>query len=88
MIIDDHRPVADGIPFDDMLGLSLRARNMLAARGVVFLTEFQANGKTYGGTVIAPSWERADEISFGRGLGETVVGVLAKTVPANGNHHG
>jgi len=81
MIIDATRPIADGICFDDMSGMPLHVRNMLAARGVVFLTEFKANGRTYGGSVIATTWEKADEIAFGRGLGETVIGVLAKTVP-------
>lgn len=82
MIIDATRPIADGICFDDMAGMPLHVRNMLAARGVVFLTEFEANGSRYGGSVIAATWEKADEVAFGRGLGETVIGVLAKTVPA------
>lgn len=78
MIIDEHRPIADGIPFDDLHGLSVRTRNVLASRGVVFLTEFEANGSRYGGSVIASTWEKADEVAFGRGLGERVIGVLAK----------
>lgn len=88
MIIDAHRPIADGISFDDTAGMTMEARNMLAARGVVFLTEFPANGKVYGGTVVAPTWERAEEVAFGRGLGETIIGVLVKAAPAKGNRHG
>lgn len=84
MIISPTLPIADGIPFDDLMGMTTEARNILASRGVVFLTEFKANGATYGGSVIASTWEKADEVAFGRGLGETVIGVLAKTIPAKG----
>jgi hypothetical protein len=31
------------------------------------------------GNIIAPSWEQADLIAFGRGLGEKVIGKLAFT---------
>ena len=88
MIIDATRPIADGICFDDMAGMPTHVRNMLAARGLVFATQFEADDCIYSGSVIAATWERADEVAFGRGLGETVIGVLAKTVPAKGNHHG
>lgn len=88
MIIDKHRPIADGICFDDLGGLSVDACNALAARGVVFLTSFEADGSKYGGTVIASSWEKAAEIAFGRGLGETVIGQMAKCIPAKETWNG
>lgn len=81
MIIDERRPIADGISFDDLHDLPFVLANMLSARGVVFATEFKANGRVYAGRIIAQSWEKADEIAFGRGLGETVIGVLAKSGP-------
>lgn len=78
MIIDAEKPIADGIPFHDLDGLPYWMRNMLAARGVVFMTEFQANDATYGGAIIAQSWKAAERIAFGRGLGERVIGRLVK----------
>lgn len=77
--VDADRPLADGICFDDMAGLPIETRNLLARRGVVFLTEFLAAGKSYGGSIIASSWEQAELIAFGRGLGERVIGILALT---------
>lgn len=76
--IDAHRPIADGIQFDDLIGLPIDACNLLAARGVVFCTEFEANGSRYGGRIVATSWKAAEDIAFGRGLGEEVVGVLCQ----------
>ncbi|MCV0352801.1 MAG: hypothetical protein K5863_22220 [Nitratireductor sp.] len=76
--VDPSRPVADGIRFDDLDGLEGPERNLLAARGVVFCSEFQANDRTYGGCIIGTSWPHAEEIAFGRGLGEEVIGVLVK----------
>ena len=77
--VDADRPLADGICFDDMAGLPIETRNLLARRGVVFLTEFLAAGKSYGGSVIAKSWDEAETIAFGRGLGEAVIGKLVMT---------
>lgn len=77
--IHPSRPFADGICFDDLHGMSDAQRNFLAARGVVFVTSFKAGGRTYGGTIVSTSWPGAEEIAFGRGLGETVDGVLVET---------
>jgi len=79
MHIHPCRPYADGILFDDMVDLPISARNRLARRGVVFLTEFRANGRLYGGSIIADSMSAAGQIAFGRGLGETIVGTLVNT---------
>lgn len=54
-------------------------RNFLASRGVVFCTSFKAGGRTYGGNIIAPSMAHAEEIAFGRGLNEEIVGVMVET---------
>ena len=76
IVIDPEIPMADGILFDDLHGVPLHIQNMLAARRVVFLTEFEANGKTYGGKIVARSWSAAKNIAFSRGLDEQVVGTL------------
>lgn len=78
--IHPSRPLADGICFNDLDGFDTKQCNMLASRGVVFCTQFKANGRLYGGCIIATSWPHAEEIAFGRGLGEEVIGVLAETV--------
>lgn len=75
------RPIADGIHFDDLEGLSIERRNLIAARDVVYLTEFKAGAKTYGGSIIASTREKAEDIAFGRGLDEKIVGVLVETIP-------
>lgn len=77
--IEADRPVADGIPFDDLHGLDIAYQNFLASRGVVFCTEFKANGKSYAGRIVAMSMAAAEEIAFGRGLDEQIVGVLVET---------
>lgn len=77
--VNPSRPIADGIPFDDLDGFSTDQPNFLASRGVVFRTEFGANGKRFAGTIVSISMTGAEEIAFGRGLGEEVVGVLAET---------
>lgn len=78
MIIDAHRPIADGIPFSDTMGMSVEIVNRLASRGVVFMTEFDTDDATYGGNIIAKDWKSAERIAFGRGLGERVVGRLVR----------
>jgi hypothetical protein len=77
--VDAVRPFADGICFDDMMGLSIETRNLLARSGVVYCTEFRTGGHVYCGSIIAPSWEQADLVAFGRGLGEKVIGKLVMT---------
>lgn len=77
--IHPSRPIADGIPFCDLQDFDDRQRNFLASRGVVFCTEFKAGGRRYGGTIVATCMAGAEEIAFGRGLDEEVVGVLAQT---------
>lgn len=80
--IHPKRPVADGILFDDLESFGPKERAFLAARGVVFCTQFKANGRTYSGNIIATSWDHAENIAFGRGLDEEVIGVLVRTKAA------
>jgi hypothetical protein len=79
MRMHPSRPIADGIPFDDLDGFDDAQRNFLASRGVVFCTEFKANGRRYAGNIVAVSMAGAEEIAFGRGLDEKVVGLLVET---------
>jgi hypothetical protein len=72
-------PYADGVCFDDLQGFDVKAANHLAMSGTVYLTEFKANGHRYGGRIIARSQQQAEEIAFGRGLGEDVLGRLVLT---------
>ncbi|CAN0654318.1 conserved protein of unknown function [Nitratireductor aquimarinus] len=77
--VDPDRPVADGVPFDDLFDMTLERMNALAARDVVFLTEFRADERTYGGSIICGSIDDAEARVFGRGLGERVIGTLTRT---------
>lgn len=72
IVIDPMRPIADGIVFDDLHGLSKQVGSRLAARGVVFCTKFRAAGRSYGGNIIAASWPAAEMVAFGRGTLEPV----------------
>lgn len=82
MRIDPHRPLADGIPFVDTEGLTDGQINLLAAREVVWLTEFKVDGVGHAGDIIAASEEQAAAIAFGRGLGEEIVGQLVGVIRA------
>lgn len=77
--VNPYTPHADNICFDDLWNIPMEQRNLLASRRVVFGTEFRANDKTYAGNIVAPSWEAAERIAFGRGLGEEIVGRLVET---------
>lgn len=84
MKFDPQRPMCDGILFRDLWMLhDFEYQNVLAARGVVYLTDFQSlDGRPYRGSIIAKSRSDAELIAFGRGLGETVgqlLGVIAYT---------
>jgi len=79
MHIHPSCPVADGIAFDDIAGFDADSINHLASIGAVYLTEFKANGKTYGGRIIARSQDQAEAIPFGRGLDEQVIGRLVES---------
>jgi hypothetical protein len=78
MKVHPSRPLADGICFDDCEAFDVDHLNHLAAIGAVYLTEFKANGRRYGGRIIARSQEQAESITFGRGLEENVVGRMVE----------
>lgn len=65
-----------GIILNETDEMGQKQANLLAERGVVFLTEFEVDGKLCGGSIIATSEEAAEKIAGRRGLGETVVGKL------------
>ena len=69
-------PIADGILFDDTHGLPEQHVAMLRGRGLLFATVFEDGDRQICGVIIAHSWPAAQDIAFGRGLGERVVGVL------------
>jgi len=75
------QPIADGILFDDTHGASDAMVNRLAARQLVYLTDLRLNRRLYGGRIIARSEAEAERVAFGRGLGEEIVGTLARTGP-------
>ncbi len=80
MVISETSPEADGICFSDIFPLDEGTQRMLMARELVFLTEFHSHNQTYGGNVIAKSWEAAEEIADARGLGEKVIGTLGRII--------
>ncbi len=80
MRFDPKRLTCDGILYSDLWMLRSRAfHNVLAARGLVFLTEFRTpEGIVYSGDIFARSQRDAELIALGRGLGETVSYPLSK----------
>ena len=84
MHISETEPVADAVLFDDMDMLPPGLAKKLIARGLVWCTEFEANGSTYCGAIIAASAAAAGEVAFGRGLGEKVIGQVQRIRPHDG----
>lgn len=85
--VDPLRPIANGICFSDMHGLSADDCNSMAATGGVFLTEFRAVAPdgpigTWGGDIIATDRETAERRAAERGLGEVILGQLASMIAA------
>lgn len=79
--MDEKRHIADGIPFNDIEGLPPKTISILAARGLIWLTQFNVRDRnntvrSYQGTIIARDYEDAEVIAFGRGLEEEVVGIF------------
>lgn len=71
------KPIADGIRFCEMTLLTPKMQQALAARGLIWLTEFRDGTMEVGGSVIAKDYEQAVAISDSRGLGEKVSGRMA-----------
>lgn len=80
--VEPARPFIDGKPFDETWGLRPDLRAELIARGLVFCTEFRRGDAEYGGVLIAASWDQAETIAAGRGLGERVIGQVGEIIPA------
>lgn len=66
--------------FSDVKGMTIDAINLLASRGMVFLTEYEVAEKTCFGDIIASDWEAAEAIAEERGAGEVVFGQLVEMV--------
>lgn len=81
--IHPAKPIIDGICFDDTHGMDIEHINLLARREIVFVTDLKAKGECYCGKIIAKDWKTAEEIAFGRGLNETVIGVLSCVISAD-----
>lgn len=67
----------NGVVIDEIDGMTPEQVRLLAERGVVFGTTFNAGGKTVGGNIIAASLEEAEAVAAKRGLGEEIFGQLA-----------
>ncbi|MBN7763700.1 hypothetical protein JYP52_21410 [Nitratireductor aquibiodomus] len=64
------------VQLDDTAGMTDEQMNLLADRGVVFMTTTEWGGVSRGGSIIARSEEHAREIAEKRGVGEEIVGTL------------
>ncbi len=80
MVIHPIIPMVDGIVVDDIYALPEPVRRILIARSLVWLTHLRVGDAHRGGTIIAASWARAEEIALGRGLGEEVIGEMVGEV--------
>jgi hypothetical protein len=82
MIFDPARPFYDGLLYSDLWMLrDRRHHNILAARGVVYLTEFRSpEGVVYCGDIIAKNRCQAERVAFGRGLGEVIQQRMSKII--------
>lgn len=74
MHFEPGKPICDGICYSDLWLIPDHFHNVLAARRLVFLTEWDWDGMEMGGDIIARSLRAARKIAFGRGLGERVIG--------------
>lgn len=85
-VLSDQPVTRGGVHFEEYCRVA-KADPVLAAdlskRGLVWLTQW---GETetrygYGGSVIAATWEQAQEIATARGLGEVIVGQQVERIP-------
>ena len=78
IVVHKQWPIADGIIFDDTLGLGRKQVQLLKARKVLFATRFhdEDGDRWFDGSIIATDIDAARAIAFGRGLGEEVLGEL------------
>ncbi|WP_137136639.1 hypothetical protein [Rhizobium sp. FKY42] len=80
--VHPSRPIANGICFDDASGFQDEIREHLTVLGLIFVTSFRnpADGRCYGGTIIAASANAAQAVADRRGLGEIVEGQLIRRI--------
>jgi hypothetical protein len=72
--VEPARPFVNGRCFCESWGLPAMAVATLIERELLYATAFDRNGRTFGGDVIADSFDRAQRVADERGLGEKVVG--------------
>jgi len=84
MGIHPDKPLLDGVPFDDLHGMHESISSRLIYDGLVFGTEFKRGNCTFGGFIIAGSFDAAVTAAEGRGLGEIVIGQIAARIPVQG----
>ncbi len=81
MHFEPMKPVCDGILFLDSWRLkTFDDQALLAGRGLLFMTEFPPPYDMFGGDIFAANLAAAEEIAFGRGLGEKVVGPVTRVI--------
>lgn len=76
--VEPDRPFIDGRCFSDSWGLPALAIARLIERELLYGTIFDRSGRTFGGDVIASSFEQAQGVADTRGLGEQVVGKVCE----------
>jgi len=80
MRLDPEKPTIDGIPFDDLYGAPPELARRCVARGLAWATVTQIDDGDHvviiSGLILASSRKQAEDIAFGRGLGEVVQGPI------------
>jgi hypothetical protein len=72
--VESARPFVDGLCFCESWGLPASAVATLIERELLYATAFDRNGRTFGGDIIADSFDQAQRVADERGLGEKVIG--------------
>jgi len=68
---------------NDLADVPVPTINLMAGRGVVFLTELKTDTGVFAGTIVAASWDAADTLAAARGTGEEVIGQLVEVSEAS-----
>ncbi|MDF2994708.1 MAG: hypothetical protein K0R27_345 [Xanthobacteraceae bacterium] len=76
--VEPTRPFVDGRCFCETWGLPPSAIATLIERQLLYVTSFDRNGQTFGGDLIAASFEQAQRVADSRGLGEQVIGKVCE----------
>lgn len=77
LVLDPTKPICDGILFDDVFEAPSHLIAYLIGREMLWATEFLAAEQVFAGRIVARDLKQAEDVAFGRGLGEKVVGKIA-----------